>query len=759
MNAPAVIRLHSDNLSIAKALAALGLHIFPCQAGGPAPKKPCYNVKWRRESSTDPAQLDRWWKQFPGALPAIDLSKDGLVVIDADRHGGPDGVEAWRSLCEGKGVSAPIVETPSGGQHAYFSQPEEGDKLTNKRGKLPAGIDVRGDGGYVIAPGATMTDGRCYEMHGSFEDIQPVPDWLAEILRDKGEVEITQTVSVSNVVRPQALQREAAPHPAYVEKALSDELSQLASALKGGSNHTLNEVAFALGQMAGAGWISHGQAYGWLEATAWGNPAIQGDGRRQMLGTIRSGLESGMKKPRQMPEGRGDDALAEIGAQIAQMLTMPRDGVIDVEHTEVKPAPSGPPSDMEEFPARLTYPGGLIGEIVDWVEATARFPNRAIALASALSVLGTAMGREWCGPTGSSTTLYTLILAPTGAGKDHALEQTDRLMTKAGMSDLLGAGNFQSANAIASFVLRRPLGLCTIDEFGSFLDKISRKNASPFARECSANLRVLWSMKFKQWRSSEYARQASVPIWAPAFNLLAASTPKEFYAALRGADISNGFFNRFFVVSVTKKPAEREPLLAPEDMPEEIRRKLVFAMTRGRLHDWKRDGAQEVVPTKVRWGVGGEEAYAEFKEELDLRTEDDEDAIDFYSRTKEMALRIATIAGFGKDMKMPVIDAETMQWASKVALWSTGQMYEQYKEYAAETEAQALAKEIVRHVKLCCKTEKRMAHSHLLKRLDYRFRANEVKGAIELLVMAGDIKMEQVKSGKEGGRPAVFYRP
>lgn len=757
MNAPAVLRLRPDNLTVAKALAAQGFHVFPCQPGGLTPKRPCLGVMWRRESTTDPAQLEKWWRQFPGALPAIDLGKDGIVVMDADQHGGPDGVAEWERMCEGRDVDAPIVLTPAGGRHSYFSQPD-GEPLTNKRGALPAGIDVRGKGGYVIAPGATMTDGRCYEMRGSFADIQPVPDWLAEILRAKEEKEATQTVSVSNVVRPQVLQRDNAPHPAYLDKAIGDELSELASALKGGSNHALNKVAFALGQMVGAGWVARGQAQGWLEATAWGNEAIQKDGRSAMLRTIRSGMESGIQKPRSMPKGRDNSAIAEIGAQIARTLSFEASAVIEADFAEVH-APKSTPGDMQEFPDHLTRPGGLIGDMVDWIEATARFPNRPIALASALSVLGTAMGREWCGPTGSSTTLYTLILAPTGAGKDHALEQIDRLMTKSGMTDLIGPSNFQSANAIASFVIRRPLGLCTMDEFGSFLDKVSRKNASPFARECSANLRVLWSMKFKQWRSSEYARQASVSIYAPAFNLFAASTPKEFYSALRGADISNGFFNRFFVVSVTKKPTECEPLLAPEDVPDSIKRRLTYAMTRDRPHDYKRDGSYEVVPSKVRWGIGGEEKYTDLKDELELRTEDDEDAIDFYSRTKEMALRIATIVGFGKDMKMPVIDAETMQWASEVALWSTGQMYEQYKEYAAETEAQALAKEIVRHVRAFCKKEKRMPHSHLLKCLDYRFRAHEVKGAIELLMEAGDIKKEQARPTKEGGRPPVFYRP
>src|SRR5262249_4965647 len=155
----------------------------------------------------------------------------------------------------------------------------------------------------------------------------------------------------------------------------------------------------------------------------------------------------------------------------------------------------------QDFPEDLTHPGGFVEEITDWITATARYPSRAMSLAGALSALGTAMGREWCGPTESSTILYTLILAPTGGGKDHILEQVARIMARSGMSDLVGADDFQSANAMANMIQRKPLSLCIMDEFGSFLARITHRNASSFARDTSALMRKLWSIKFKMWRS------------------------------------------------------------------------------------------------------------------------------------------------------------------------------------------------------------------------------------------------------------------
>jgi hypothetical protein len=180
-------------------------------------------------------------------------------------------------------------------------------------------------------------------------------------------------------------------------------------------------------------------------------------------------------------------------------------------------------------------------------------------------------------------------------------------------------------------------------------------------------------------------------------------------------------------------------------------------MSRGRANDKKRCPDQEIEPTRVKWDDGGAEADIDLKDEIALRIKDDEAARDFYIRTREMAIRIATIAAFGKEMRWPSVDGETMLWAGKVAMWSTERMYEQFKEYAAETETQALAKEIVRHVKGVCRgKEKRMAHSHLLKRLDHRFKSNDIKGVIELLVVSGDIQIVQGPKGANGKVP-VYY--
>jgi Bifunctional DNA primase/polymerase, N-terminal len=81
----------SSNADLAKRLASHGVYVFPAN---PETKRPM--VKWKKGSTTDLVQIDKWWRRpWIAALPAIDLGKSGLFVIDADRHDADkDGVAA-----------------------------------------------------------------------------------------------------------------------------------------------------------------------------------------------------------------------------------------------------------------------------------------------------------------------------------------------------------------------------------------------------------------------------------------------------------------------------------------------------------------------------------------------------------------------------------------------------------------------------------------------------------------------------------------
>jgi hypothetical protein len=144
-----------DMARIALDLAARGYAVFPVVAGTKADQ---LVPSWKAASTTDTEQIATWWGvDFPDANVCIDCGKSRVVVIDLDVKNGVDGIASWAALSEGMDLSAaPVVRTPSGGLHIYFS--DAAGEWRNSAGKLGAGIDVRGVGGYVLAPGSTVGD-------------------------------------------------------------------------------------------------------------------------------------------------------------------------------------------------------------------------------------------------------------------------------------------------------------------------------------------------------------------------------------------------------------------------------------------------------------------------------------------------------------------------------------------------------------------------------------------------------------------------
>jgi hypothetical protein len=104
-----------------------------------------------KDASTDRKTIGRWWHEYPDAGIGMPTgAKSGMIVIDIDSKKGRDGTIALGKLRQ----LSPLPETrtaltPSGGQHLYFKNP---GGIRSSTDKLGVGLDVRGDGGYVVLP-------------------------------------------------------------------------------------------------------------------------------------------------------------------------------------------------------------------------------------------------------------------------------------------------------------------------------------------------------------------------------------------------------------------------------------------------------------------------------------------------------------------------------------------------------------------------------------------------------------------------------
>lgn len=110
----------------------------------------------------------------------------GLLVVDLDTKHGNNGLAAWADLCRQHGYEspAPLVQTPTGGWHIYFSAPRS-RRLVGRVGVLP-GVDLRGDGNYVLVPPSRTEAGEYTYVDPSRTEAgphPPAPTWLLDLAR------------------------------------------------------------------------------------------------------------------------------------------------------------------------------------------------------------------------------------------------------------------------------------------------------------------------------------------------------------------------------------------------------------------------------------------------------------------------------------------------------------------------------------------------------------------------------------------------
>lgn len=183
---------NEELLALALSYACDGWHVFPCHTirdgectcgttGCKRIAKHPWTLHGCRDATTDLEVIRRWWAAMPDANVAIATGPaSNLWVVDLD---GLPGMEALADL---ERIHGPLpntisVATPSGGRHLYFSWPE-GASIGCRVKVQGVPIDVRGAGGYVVAPPSWHFLGQCYRWE-TCKTLATAPSWLLEWLK------------------------------------------------------------------------------------------------------------------------------------------------------------------------------------------------------------------------------------------------------------------------------------------------------------------------------------------------------------------------------------------------------------------------------------------------------------------------------------------------------------------------------------------------------------------------------------------------
>jgi len=263
----------STFLEYALDYAKRGWHLFPCIPVDKAPyipadldgdgnKIPKTGGLYKATRDTD--VIKEWWTRWPHAMIGVRMGEaSGVWALDPDapdKPGKPDGRANWAVLQLKNGNCPPTHThlTPGGGKHLLFKWRAD-RPITNSEGQLKGlGVNVRGNGGYVIAPPSRRDDGKAYEIEEplDFFSFAEAPDWLYQLILPKPEVR----PSISQ--RALATVRQPSLTAAFACRKIEGIVRAIATAGEGDRNKLLYWGACRLAELENQSIISRADATG-----------------------------------------------------------------------------------------------------------------------------------------------------------------------------------------------------------------------------------------------------------------------------------------------------------------------------------------------------------------------------------------------------------------------------------------------------------------------------------------------------------------
>jgi Protein of unknown function (DUF3987)/Bifunctional DNA primase/polymerase, N-terminal len=773
------LRAKAAGLEVALALAEACIPLFPCSR-----KKSPLTEHGFKDATTDLAVIRAWWARWPEALVGVPMGHaSGLFAVDLDvdrTNGELTGAKTLEAL--GISISAQpcVARTRSGGLHIFY---RHRPGLPKNSVKQLEGVDIRSEGGYVIA----WSPKTLIEANGATDLQQPPSALLDALIRAKakphgGEADTSTFPSVVGVDDGSR---------AWAAAALDQEINALRATQEGGRNNALNRASFSLGQIVAGGHLDRGRVEQKLQEAALHIGLEKEEAKR----TIKSGLDSGMVAPRGPTHPLRDGNIGPFRSQENELWPEP-DWSLLVPHRAEPP----------EFPA---------GEVFDerwanwiWVAAEAKGAPPDYVAGGLVGVGGALLGNaRWITPWqgwAEPPILWPMIIGAPSANKSPGLdavleavrvlqrdlsakaeqahkewvarEETSKLAEAAWREAYKAAiknkkpppekpseahagsephtprliVNDVTIERLAELVSKQPRGAFVFrDELAGLLGNMSR-----YAGGGSDQPIWLEAYGGRSYVAERMSRKASVERFT--VGLMGGIQPDKLASLLLRAD-DDGMLARFLPIWPKLAPIKRPDRGADVDFAERA-----F----GRLHqlDMPTDEDGLPVPRFVPFSDDARSMIVEFMRWA--RREEDGEAgllVSFIGKCRGFAVRLALVLAYLEWAAGDAVDPP-----EEITLVHLGRACHLVAEYFLPMARRAYAEAAVPNEERAARALALLVHREQLEEFSIRDvtrrerqglrRKAEVEPALDVLVQAGLIRADQQGSGPKGGRPRLIYR-
>lgn len=716
-----------------------------------------YTAHGFKDATRDKEAIARLFDGRPDLNVGIATGKEsGLVVVDLD---GEAGEASWKGMT-GVHPQSPVppgmVFQTGKGRHLLFRYP---GALVRSRQKLAGyeGVDVRADGGYIVAPPSTHHSGRKYAVQGeSFRlGIPHAPSWLMALM----------IASAPRAERPADYSATSGALPTWSV----DEVRSMLSFLDPGMGYQ--------------DWVEIGMALhsGGFPLSVWDDWSQGGHqykpgccvphwksfrpGQGITMGTLVDRARTHGWKPEPAFRERGEDYSVRV---------MPFAQKVRERREAARTAPQDPPQAGEADAATVASPAdqpvarrwqfgfdpmtlpGMIGDTVRWITRHSFLEQPELAMLNVLSFAGACMGRRFASAFDTRTNIYLVGIAGTGQGKDFSRKMIQNLAAQAGLSSFIGGNSIRSGSGLAREMEGKASQIMMLDEFGMFLQALADPKAMPYLRETSKMIMELYSASNGSYNHGAYsdAKIKAIVLHQPNLCIYGTSTLSSYVPALRKSAIESGDLNRFIVVPTTADLSVKRHV-PPVDYPPP----LIEAWARLALSGSDGLGAANSCmvtgPTRrVEWGIGVEDRVYDMRVEQLERLKRDGASGALWARFAENTIKVAMILAVARDTAEPVINLNDLGIAEGLVRRSIDYMTELATEHMAENEHEANGHEMMRFIR--AQGASGVSRSSLLRRFR-RLKRKDIDELICSLQEQGLLEsIDAVPTGGAGRPPAMF---
>jgi hypothetical protein len=648
---------------------------------------------------------------------------DGLTGIDLDNCFDDDGnLRDWAVPIAMRLDGVAFAEiSPSGKGIKFITR---GKKIEGSRCKHKFGGDKQQVEVFDFNRFWTIT-GDVYAGNNAIGDGQQVVDWICNeyLITKKQELHNTTPTPTQGATKHEAdkLQRASA-YLATIEPAIAGS---------GGHNTTFRAAC----KMVIGFDLSADEAFHllWTEY----NPRCAPEWSEKEL---RHKVESATKAP------------GERGELLRESLA-PVESDVDLSGLRVMPAVEtdsrGPDlPTVGKLPESLLRPPGIISDVIEYTLRTSLYPQPELALAGAISLMGTITGRKLTDSYGTRTNVYVLGLSPSGSGKEQARKTNKVLLTHAGGDSMIGNERIGSSAGMITSIEASPAILFQIDEIGRFLETLKNPAKAPHLYNVATVLMAIYGCSDSLWIGDAYAdAKKTKKINQPHPCLYGTSVPEKFWESLTAENVTDGLLGRmmpFESFAGYVDPKEPESIEPDADLIDQVRFWVDLKLG-GNLH------ATNPTPIVANYTADAQERFHGHMAEIaNRRKGEDSQAAALWSRAAGKAGKLALIFAASRCPLSTTFEVELEDVDRAIAMsnWITRTVQRKVFEHVSENEIEGQLKRVLRILKTP------MTRNELTRKTQW-LRRRERTEILETLVESG---LVETYDEPTAGRPKMMLK-